>query len=280
MFAQDSSRSHTPVSSIVAGSYYSEGLKRTFDVVLSISLTAFAVPVIVAAWCLVRVTSAGPGFYTQTRVGRNGKHYLIYKIRTMRHNCEVASGAAWSHKGDTRVTGIGRVLRKLHIDELPQLLNVLRGDMSLIGPRPERPEFVGPLSEKIPNYTQRLQVRPGVTGLAQIQLPPDQDLESVRHKILLDRCYIQQRGFWLDLRILLGTSIYLLGFSYYRVYKLLALPNPLMVSAKPVRSKTSPAEVVGPFQINAVFPGAETSNAEPATALTLNGSPIACSEAQ
>jgi hypothetical protein len=125
------------------------------------------------------------------------------------------------------VTPVGRVLRKLHLDELPQLFNVLRGDMSLVGPRPERPEFVGPLSDAIPGYAERHRVRPGVTGLAQIQLPPDTDVESVRRKLVLDRCYARRCGLWLDLRILLGTALYLAGFSYDRVRRLARLPNPL-----------------------------------------------------
>ncbi len=146
----------------------------------------------------------------------------------MYSNCEAISGVAWSTKRDPRITTIGRIFRKLHIDELPQLLNVIRGDMSLVGPRPERPEFVGPLSEKIPYYTERLLVRPGVTGLAQIQLPADTSIESVRTKLVLDRCYVKKGSAWLDLRIMLGTVIYLVGFSYAKVRKLTCLPNPLI----------------------------------------------------
>src|SRR5205823_3448469 len=108
---------------------------------------------------------------------RFGEPFIILKLRTMYDRCEAKTGAAWATRNDPRVTPVGRVLRKLHIDELPQLLNILRGDMSLVGPRPERPEFVGPLSRALPGYADRLQVRPGLTGLAQIQLPPDSDLE-------------------------------------------------------------------------------------------------------
>ena len=139
----------------------------------------------------------------------------------MYHNCEAVSGAAWSTKRDSRVTRVGRILRKLHVDELPQLLNVLRGDMSLVGPRPERPEFVGPLARQIPGYYDRLAVRPGVTGLAQIQLPADEDIEDVRKKVVLDRCYAEKRDLWLDFRIMLGTAVYLFGFSYATVRKVL-----------------------------------------------------------
>lgn len=202
-------------------------LKRASDLVFGVGVFAVALPVIVLTWLAVRLTSSGPGFYSQVRVGRNGRHYRIYKIRTMRHNCELATGAKWCVTRDPRVTPLGRVLRKLHLDELPQVWNVLRGDMSLVGPRPERPEFVGPLSAEIPGYAERHTVRPGVTGLAQIQLPPDTSVESVRTKLVLDRQYVADRTLWLDLRIMLGTVVYLSGCSYATVRRLMRLPNPL-----------------------------------------------------
>lgn len=201
--------------------------KRAFDLVFGSVLLVFALPVIAAAWALVRLTSSGPGFYSQTRVGLRGRHYRIYKVRTMTHNCEAGSGARWATKADARITPVGRVLRKLHLDELPQLWNVLKGDMSLVGPRPERPEFVGLLSEVVEGYEERHRVRPGVTGLAQIQLPADTDVESVRTKIVLDRHYVENGSLWLDARIMAGTLVYLLGFSYARVRRLVRLPNPL-----------------------------------------------------
>ena len=170
----------------------------------------------------------GPGFYSQVRVGRGGCHYRIHKLRTMRQTCEAQTGARWATKGDTRVTPLSRVLRKLHLDELPQLWNVLRGDMSLVGPRPERPEFVVLLAAQVEGYRDRLRVRPGVTGLAQIQLPADSDIESVRTKLVLDRHYLEHAGLGLDLRIMLGTVAYLVGFSYTRVRQLTKLPNPLI----------------------------------------------------
>ena len=129
---------------------------------------------------LVRLTSRGPGIYKQARVGKDGRKFMMYKIRTMRQDAEAASGPMWTQAHDPRVTFLGRVLRKLHLDELPQLFNVLKGEMSLVGPRPERPEFVRVLAEAIPGYRNRLAVRPGVTGLAQVNLPPDTDIASVR----------------------------------------------------------------------------------------------------
>ena len=244
-------------------------LKRALDLFVTIPLAVLALPVIAAAWLLVRSTSKGPGFYSQIRVGRNGHHYRIYKIRTMHHNCESKSGAAWCTKHDRRVTGVGRVLRKLHIDELPQLLNVLLGDMSLVGPRPERPEFVRLLAEQIPGYVDRLVVRPGVTGLAQIQLPPDVDVEDVRRKIVLDRCYTNNRNLWLDLRIMMGTVIYLLGFSYSAVRRLMVLPNPLACDEP--RDESRLHVVVGSYAITRG--GSDLEQSFPA-------GPIPCSEAQ
>jgi lipopolysaccharide/colanic/teichoic acid biosynthesis glycosyltransferase len=203
-------------------------LKRAIDVVLGFALLVLALPVIVLSWIAVRLTSAGPGLYSQVRVGLNGRQYRIYKIRTMYNDCERKSGARWCVGRDPRVTPLGRILRAFHLDELPQLWNVLVGDMSLIGPRPERPEFVKPLSETIPGYAARHLVRPGVTGLAQIQLPADSGIESVRTKLVLDRCYVEQGSIWLDTRIMLGTAIYLAGFSYGAVRKAMRLPNPLV----------------------------------------------------
>src|SRR5207253_4196733 len=142
-----------------------------------------------------------PVFYSQIRLGRGGKPFAIYKIRTMTHNCEKVSGAQWSTPGDARITPVGRFLRKTHLDELPQLWNVLRADMSLVGPRPERPEFVPKLEHALPRYRDRLAVRPGVSGLAQVQLPPDTDLASVRRKLAHDLFYVERMSFWLDLRI-------------------------------------------------------------------------------
>jgi lipopolysaccharide/colanic/teichoic acid biosynthesis glycosyltransferase len=191
-------------------------------------------PVLAFAWVLVRLTSAGPGFYSQSRIGRFGEPFEILKLRTMFHRCEAQSGAVWAKLNDPRITPVGHVLRKLHVDELPQLLNILRGDMSLVGPRPERPEFVCVLSEVIPGYADRLRVRPGLTGLAQIQLPPDTDFESVRRKIVLDRLYLERRGLGFDLRLLAGTAIYLCGLSYAGVRRVVRLPNPLANLADPM----------------------------------------------
>src|SRR5207249_2052434 len=135
------------------------------------------------------------------------------------------SGPRWSTAGDPRVTPLGRILRKTHIDELPQLWNVLRGDMSLVGPRPERPEFIPQLQQAIPHYRDRLLVRPGLTGLAQVQLPPDTDLGSVRIKLAYDLYYVRRRGPWLDCRILFGTAFHVAGVSWTVLGKLALIPR-------------------------------------------------------
>lgn len=173
-----------------------------------------ALPAIGLLVLWVRLTSQGPGIFRQTRVGLHGRPFVMYKLRTMRVDAEAKSGPVWALADDPRVTPLGRILRRLHLDEFPQLFNVLKGEMALIGPRPERPEFVQKLAREIPGYLDRLSVRPGITGLAQINLPPDTDLESVRNKLALDLEYVERGCLLLDLRIFAATC-----------FRLLALPN-------------------------------------------------------
>jgi lipopolysaccharide/colanic/teichoic acid biosynthesis glycosyltransferase len=188
--------------------------KGGIDFVVAAGLLVLAMPLILIAMVLVRLTSRGPALYSQRRLGRDGRPFTIYKIRSMYQDCERLSGPQWSSQDDPRVTPVGRYLRLTHLDELPQLLNVLRGEMSLVGPRPERPEFVTELDKAIPHYRERMLVRPGLTGLAQVQLPPDTDLESVRRKLACDLYYIQRVSFLLDLKILCSTASYLGGISF------------------------------------------------------------------
>ncbi len=209
----------TPVS---AGRY--AVCKPVFEFLFALVLLVLAAPVIVLTAVLVKLTSRGPAFYSQVRLGRNGRPFLIYKLRTMRQDAEMKSGACWSTKGDPRVTALGRFLRKTHLDELPQLWNVLCGDMSLVGPRPERPEFVPTLEKAIPGYRDRLLVKPGVTGLAQVRLAADTDLESVRRKLLYDLHYVRTAGFWLDLRLVICTAFHMAGVPYSALGRLFGLP--------------------------------------------------------
>ncbi len=178
-------------------------------------------PAILILTLLMRISSRGPGIYRQFRVGLRGRTFTVYKIRTMRQDAEAGTGPVWSSgKGDPRVTRLGRVYRALHLDELPQLFNVLSGDMNLIGPRPERPEFTQYLAKAVPGYLGRLAIKPGITGLAQIQLPPDTDLDSVRLKLATDLQYIDSAGLWMDLRILFCTFLRMFGIKGDRVVRL------------------------------------------------------------
>jgi lipopolysaccharide/colanic/teichoic acid biosynthesis glycosyltransferase len=199
--------------------------KTAVDFALALVLLLFAAPLVALAALLVKLTSRGPAFYTQTRVGRDGRLFTIYKIRTMVDKCESLTGPRWAIPGDPRITPVGQLLRRSHLDELPQLLNVLRGQMSLIGPRPERPEFVPELERVLPLYRQRLVLRPGVTGLAQVHLPGDTDVHSVRRKLAYDLHYIEHLSPWLDLRILFCTVLYAAGIPFRISRKLVRMPS-------------------------------------------------------
>ncbi len=203
--------------------------KGPIDRCLAAILLVPGLPIIALLVLLVRLTSRGPGIYSQARVGKNGHRFMMHKIRTMRLDAEAATGPVWTQPNDPRVTFLGRVLRKLHLDELPQLFNVLKGEMSLIGPRPERPEIVRVLAEIIPGYRNRLAVLPGVTGLAQVNLPPDTDLRSVRRKLILDCQYVENAGMWLDLRLFFCTVGRIFRISLVNIMglrRIAVLPEP------------------------------------------------------
>lgn len=199
-------------------------------------------PIMAVLFVLVRLMSPGPAIYRQLRVGQHGRIFWLYKIRTMVHHAEAESGPVWTQPGDPRVTRLGRILRKLHLDEFPQLFNVLRREMALVGPRPERPEFVSILSEQIPGYSARLAVKPGITGLAQINLPPDSDLESVRRKLALDVEYISTGGPLLDMQVMLCTAVRLLGLPGELSMRLFRLKRAISWEGPLPTSPTSDAE--------------------------------------
>lgn len=179
--------------------------KRLLDVVVSALVLAVGAPLWGAVAASVRLTSPGPAIYRQTRVGRHGKEFTIFKFRTMLHEAERHSGPVWAGKNDRRVTRLGRHLRRLRLDEVPQFWNVLRGEMSLVGPRPERPYFVKQLAEEIPLYTRRHRVQPGITGLAQVKWRYDTSIEDVRQKLKFDLFYIENMSLRMDATILLQT---------------------------------------------------------------------------
>jgi lipopolysaccharide/colanic/teichoic acid biosynthesis glycosyltransferase len=189
--------------------------KREFDVVLSILLLLVTFPVLCGTLLLVRLTSRGPALYSQKRVGRGGRVFVIYKVRTMFQDCEKGSGIRWSTPGDPRITTVGKVLRALHLDELPQLWNVIIGDMSLVGPRPERPEIVDDLRVSMFGYDRRHAVLPGITGFAQIHLPPDSSIQTVRNKLIYDRHAICKMSLGFDLYCLICTGLKVLGLKRF-----------------------------------------------------------------
>lgn len=213
--------------------------KRFLDLTVSLLLLVLLAPVMLLVALAVRLSSPGPVIYRQTRVGLNlrrrgrdrrrqrpatswtfgerrqyssdrrqefayGRHFTIYKFRTMRIDAE-KDGAQLARIGDGRATPLGRVLRKTRLDELPQLWNVLKGEMSLVGPRPERPEFMAQLSEQIPNYLDRLGLKPGLTGVAQIVNGYDNEIEGFRRKVAFDLHYLQNCSVWNDVKILIRT---------------------------------------------------------------------------
>lgn len=191
------------------GTFYPK-LKRVGDVVgASVLLVGFS-PLMLAVAVAIKLTSKGPVIFRQTRLTRGGKVFTILKFRTMRQDAEALTGAVWASERDPRITKLGHYLRTLRIDELPQLLNVITGDMSLIGPRPERPEFATKLQEQLPSFNRRLEVKAGITGLAQVGAGYAADVESYRKKLALDRVYIKNHGFLMDLRIALRTVVVML----------------------------------------------------------------------
>lgn len=209
-------------------------LRRSFDVLAASALLLLLAPLMAAIAVAIRLDTPGPILYRQTRVGRSRRKggrgspgrsddgadrefeealttFTLYKFRSMCVDAEEDTGAVWARENDDRVTSVGRWLRRLRLDELPQLFNVLRGDMALVGPRPERPEFVLDLAEEVPQYTHRLLVPPGITGLAQVSQEADRSVEDVGRKIRYDLEYLRRRSLRLDLRILLQTPFVVLA---------------------------------------------------------------------
>lgn len=181
------------------------GLKRLLDLVLLVVGLLVLAPLFPLVALAIRLDSPGPIFYRQTRCGRAGKPFSIIKFRTMVSDAEKDGKAQWATKNDHRITRVGRFLRKTRLDELPQLINVLRGEMSIIGPRPERPEFVEQLQQEIPFYRTRLMVKPGLTGWAQIQYSYGNSVEDALIKLQYDFYYLRYWSLWLDLYIIFRT---------------------------------------------------------------------------
>jgi exopolysaccharide biosynthesis polyprenyl glycosylphosphotransferase len=193
------------LASMNSSRFHIRRLKRLSDLlVASVGLILTAIPMAIAA-VLIKLTTPGPIFYRQERLGRDSVPFTLLKFRTMRADAESVSGPVWATEDDPRITRLGKYLRKFRIDELPQLWNVFRGEMSLVGPRPERPVFIEKLTEKVPFYAERLLVPPGVTGWAQVNLPYAASIEESRRKLQFDIYYIKNMSFSLDALILLKT---------------------------------------------------------------------------
>jgi len=218
---------HTPTKSSVVSARHAWYPPVKFGVEYAAAVVLFlaSLPFIAVAAVLIKLTSRGPVFYLQTRLGKDGQRFRVIKLRTMVNNAEAKTGAVWSTQNDPRITPVGRLLRETHIDEFPQLINVLLGHMALIGPRPERPEIVEQLEWQLPRYRQRLNVRPGITGLAQLKLPPDSNLESVRRKLLHDLYYIRYVSPWLDGKIFMVTGWVLTKTLIKGTFPFARLPN-------------------------------------------------------
>jgi exopolysaccharide biosynthesis polyprenyl glycosylphosphotransferase len=184
---------------------WEESLKRVLDVLVSLLILIIGLPFWLFVAAIIKLDSPGPVLYGQERLGKNGRPFRIFKFRSMSADAEKKSGPVWAAKRDPRVTRVGRIIRRLHIDEVPQFINVLRGDMSLVGPRPERSFFVEKLSVELPLYKRRLKVRPGITGWAQVKHKYDESIEDVKVKLKYDLFYIENMSWRMDLKILFNT---------------------------------------------------------------------------
>lgn len=182
--------------------WFYEIYKRVLDIVSSLLGLIIGLPIILIIAVLIKIDDKGPIFYTQERLGKDEKKFLVYKIRSMRVDAEKYGGAQWAQKDDPRITKIGKFIRKTRIDEIPQLFNILKGDMSLIGPRPERPELTYEFNKEIPGFIDRLCIKPGLTGLAQVNGGYD---ISPKDKLKWDMIYIKNRSICIDIKIILKT---------------------------------------------------------------------------
>jgi exopolysaccharide biosynthesis polyprenyl glycosylphosphotransferase len=181
-------------------------LKRALDVVSALAGLILSAPLLAGLAAIIKITSPGPVFYSQRRVGRDSRLFTVYKLRSMCHDAERQTGPVWAARdGDTRITWIGRFMRRTRLDEIPQFWNILIGNMSFVGPRPERPEFVQSLSEQIPFYRQRHVIKPGLTGWAQVRYTYGATVEEAMEKLQYDLYYIKHLSVTFDLFIIFET---------------------------------------------------------------------------
>lgn len=233
-------------SAIEVPSYFAR--KAVYSRLFAMFLLVGFLPIMLLFMLLTRLTSAGPALFRQKRLGKDGILFDVLKIRTMYSDAEHLSGPVLCTPGDSRITPLGKLMRFLHIDELPQLINVVRGEMCLVGPRPERPEIIrkNRLDEIVPGFADRTQVRPGVTGLAQINLAADVTAECVIPKVALDLEYIRTANASLDFRILLCTALRMLGVRHGRAVRALGLARTISggvdTRSRVERGKLRPSE--------------------------------------
>lgn len=205
---QDGRFDQTTIVTSHHGYYERDGYKRAFDLTILIVSHVVLLPFWLTLWSLIPLAiwleDQGPVFYRQRRIGKNWRTFTLIKFRTMTKNAEQATGAVWASENDPRITRVGKVLRKLHLDELPQVLNILKGEMSFVGPRPERPELTACFLEEMPNFALRLQVLPGITGLAQLK---GSYHSSPRDKLRYDNLYAKNLCPSLDLKLLVLSPI-------------------------------------------------------------------------
>jgi len=194
------------VSPIEERFYWYRGFKRVFDLLIATAVLVVTTPILPLIALAIKATSAGPVFLLQKRVGLNGKPFVLFKFRTM-HKYAERGGPVWAKENDPRVTGVGRFLRKTRLDEIPQIINVFRNEMSFVGPRPERLYFVARLKDEIPFYLERLTIKPGITGWAQITVPYADSVEDSKIKFIHDMYYVKNMCFALDLLIIMKTVV-------------------------------------------------------------------------
>jgi exopolysaccharide biosynthesis polyprenyl glycosylphosphotransferase len=185
-------------------------VKRLMDIVVSAAVLCIGAPFWLAVAAAIRINSPGPLIYKQVRVGRNGRDFTMYKFRSMYQDAEKRSGPTWASADDPRITKVGKFIRTARLDEIPQFFNVLRGEMSLVGPRPERPFFVEQLKAEIPWYVRRIKMKPGITGWAQVKHKYDASIEDVKQKVMYDLYYFENMSLTLDIKIILQTFMVVL----------------------------------------------------------------------
>jgi exopolysaccharide biosynthesis polyprenyl glycosylphosphotransferase len=185
-------------------------IKRLLDIFTALFFLVTFMPVWIIISIVIKLIDKGPAIYAQERVGKNGKPFIVYKFRSMYVDAEKLTGPQWAVENDPRITPFGRFLRKSRIDEIPQLWNVLIGEMSIVGPRPERQYFIDKLSKEIPWYIKRLKMKPGITGWAQVKHKYDETIEDVRMKVMYDLYYFENMSIVLDIKIIIQTILVVL----------------------------------------------------------------------